>query len=1007
MTAHQQHPNEPTENVGNGNDVIELIPTEELQGGQIVSIWFYSFKSKSMTIKFNDRCQNKLIDSIPVDLGDVKQMCKGFCDILQSNGIAEEYIINLENMLIANNPRITEFYTRKEIEQITEGQRRKRERIDKLRNTPPRQVSVAQALMMSEGANVRIKGTFVGGSVKVENMYIRIGFRCGTCDKITMLQDYGESRPIFASEIPSTLQPKSLHKYVCKEGCYQTFGRSQHAETISARRVELRDTEASGDPPNIDVILFNDYALNTEYTEQVIVTGSIQRVNIKGKDLTHIFVGLGTDGPTTGGFDPVDYTNKKESVKIEDADKEEMQQFVDQCNGAVLDELVKKVVPGHIGDDEAKKGLLICAANTGIDSVRMKRRINMLFLGETGNDKSGLAREGIRIVQGSKFASAADSTTNSLICVVDGETGHYRYGPLLTANGAICVVDEIGVMLKEEQKRLQSLMQEGCVNFGRFGFTRPLEGSSAVILTSNPDSISGTFRSPDKIDPNDFPFLGAFKNRIDLIFIFRTNRDPEHLRKYALSKTKNMDDYHKLLEEEGYNYQYLMKHIMYAKTFDPKFSEAAEFMINQYFVDIMSWKSPTDITAERNETSNRLWETLRNIAYGIARLKFKYTVDAIDAKEAIEIYNNQLKIWSQITNTHTPSDPHDNAYQKMVDLLRDKTKCQTNELLPFTFIDLLQEVCKNDIDVDTFTKRIHKRGERDWDVRTNAKIRRIHEKFTKESRDKRIKIVNVSPLTLTWCENGQGQQTLSTTKEPSQQDSHKTTSGGCGGVPNRGESDRSVRCDPGKNPNEKIANRSNNTNNNSGAYTNPNNNSNNFSMDGKQAIIPITPITFGTSTCPNGTDPNDDTRNNRIYELNKEGRSYREIAKLMNIGKSTVQRILKKRLPEGSAGDIDSDKSYQQLNDFFDKKSDISDHSLEQSPCHLIIGSRTEEINGTVYDADENPTDATYTNIVYYCKLHAELGSTFLGEIELHCREKEPENHKAEILKALGLEQNG
>ena len=97
---------------------------------------------------------------------------------------------------------------------------------------------------------------------------------------------------------------------------------------------------------------------------------------------------------------------------------------------------------------------------------------------------------------------------------------------------------------------------------------------------------------------------------------------------------------------------------------------------------------------------------------------------------------------------------------------------------------------------------------------------------------------------------------------------------------------------------------------------------------------------------------------------------------------------------------ITSDISYQQLN-FFDNKSDSN--SLEQSPCYPIIGSRTEDIGGSVGDADGNLTDVTYTNTVYYCKIHPDLGSTFLGEIELHCIEKEPDIHKAEILRILGL----
>ena len=52
----------------------------------------------------------------------------------------------------------------------------------------------------------------------------------------------------------------------------------------------------------------------------------------------------------------------------------------------------------------------------------------------------------------------------------------------------------------------------------------------------------------------------------------------------------------------------------------------------------------------------------------------------------------------------------------------------------------------------------------------------------------------------------------------------------------------------------------------------------------------------------------------------------------------------------------------------------LGDDSIEESPCYYIIGTRSGEIS---------------TDIVYYCKLHPDLGSTFLTEIEFHCQ-KEP-----------------
>jgi MCM AAA-lid domain len=56
-------------------------------------------------------------------------------------------------------------------------------------------------------------------------------------------------------------------------------------------------------------------------------------------------------------------------------------------------------------------------------------------------------------------------------------------------------------------------------------------------------------------------------------------------------------------------------------------------------------------------------------------------------------------------------------------------------------------------------------------------------------------------------------------------------------------------------------------------------------------------------------------------------------------------------------------------------------HSLEQSPCNPVIIVKGEGM--------------------YFCKLHPDVESTHLQTIEHHCKYKDPELHKAEILRLL------
>jgi hypothetical protein len=166
-------------------------------------------------------------------------MVEGFRNILENNGIAEEHITMLENILISNNPRITAFYARRTIEQTTEGQRRKKERVDKLRNALPREVSVAQALMIREaGTNVRVTGKLIGRLV-VENMVEIAAFRCANCDEWNILEDYRDTRPRLQSEMPSDFESKNLHKKMCRICLGNKIPHMSDHKYIPARSVEL------------------------------------------------------------------------------------------------------------------------------------------------------------------------------------------------------------------------------------------------------------------------------------------------------------------------------------------------------------------------------------------------------------------------------------------------------------------------------------------------------------------------------------------------------------------------------------------------------------------------------------------------------------------------------------------------------------------------------------------------------------------------------------------------
>jgi hypothetical protein len=59
----------------------------------------------------------------------------------------------------------------------------------------------------------------------------------------------------------------------------------------------------------------------------------------------------------------------------------------------------------------------------------------------------------------------------------------------------------------------------------------------------------------------------------------------------------------------------------------------------------------------------------------------------------------------------------------------------------------------------------------------------------------------------------------------------------------------------------------------------------------------------------------------------------------------------------------------------------LPEHTVEQNPCYPIIGRNHN------------------SNRLYFCKLHPEIKSVSLDSIEHHCKYKDPDYHKSEILK--------
>ncbi len=560
--------------------------------------------------------------------------------------------------------------------------------------------NVPTALRMNSGSLEVRGGMICGISNKVEKMIVKVSFKCGQCDIINEVYSY--PRPRFAYEIPS----KSSKPTKCAS-CNDNSFRDYEYQVVNALQIELQDLDTFSDLERLPVILFDDNTTNVSTGEQVVVTGSIQKIRKNDRLLPFLFASS------------IRYHNRKELI-ITPQDVEEIKNFANG-KGDVIDLLVSKFAPSVIGYEHVKKGLLLCAANSGKDSISRRLRINALLIGETGLDKSAFLRAETEIVPNSKYCSTLNSSIRSLIAVVTQENEHYmlRVGPVPAASGAICAINEIGRMNYDDQAGFLDAMQEGKIPFGKYGFNITLDGSATFIMSANPTNNS-SWRNAEKIDLNEVPLISPLRDRFDLLFVFRTPRDRDVITNYAFKKTDPHMMSDKLYEEEEKNHDFIKKYILDCKKIHPTLSEEARIMLCEYYSSIAV-----------NFGSPRILDGLIRISHAWARLRQKDVIDCEDVKEVMEFYNVVLQQLSE--SVTIPKNPFDLTVEEITNIV-------LNSEYPYDFMEAAKRACKTNESVARYI------GD-NFSVEHNKKLRRVRDRFA-EGIDNRIVILNLKPLAL-------------------------------------------------------------------------------------------------------------------------------------------------------------------------------------------------------------------------------------------------------------------
>ncbi|MGC2572157.1 MAG: hypothetical protein WA364_11655, partial [Candidatus Nitrosopolaris sp.] len=371
-------------------------------------------------------------------------------------------------------------------------------------------ISVSEATRLLEGP-VNVTGKIVGMNV-VQPMISMLHIQCSECSASPSPIDY-TSKPVWKSPIK-----EHSRSYFCE--CKGNTVIITDYEYIASLEIQIQDIEKVNNIEQLTAILFEQDTEGIQFNDIVILKGNLYVVrkydNSSNRLQSILFV------------ESIEKQSKDEEIENTDMNIEGFKQFAkesreDEKDTSLIDELVSKAAPLTVGNDLAKKAMLIVAVNAGLpnDPTRLPKRIrsHVGLIGDPGLAKTQLLHQFAELVPGSRVESMQSGTPVSMTVYVDKEENGQRTmrpGPVVLASGAILGLNEFGQMKNiEDNKYFTDSAEEGSFTVTKHGFNIHVTAHPSFIWTANP--VSGRWKNPDVIDIVEFPVLAQWSDRMDFI----------------------------------------------------------------------------------------------------------------------------------------------------------------------------------------------------------------------------------------------------------------------------------------------------------------------------------------------------------------------------------------------------------------------------------------------------------------------------------------------------------
>lgn len=310
-----------------------------------------------------------------------------------------------------------------------------------------------------------------------------------------------------------------------------------------------------------------------------------------------------------------------------------------------LKQLSDSINPGIIGRDMEKKALILSVIGAypkmtkkGLD----RGRISIMMIGDASTGKSQLMQALGKKHYKAIYRACERMTEAGLVGggEKDELTGIWslRAGLLPKANKGLALLDELDKMPRGVQKLLHTPMESGFCSINLIGNSVNLNSDCTIIVGANPKNsrFDQSKPLPPQINMSD-----TLISRFTLIIAMRDKIEEESDRGMVESIWEDNikeDDMSEYISDDMFR-----KYIKYSQQFNPKPTDKAKKIINDFYVEV---RQKTQVMKDGGEAIPIVMRQaigLKKLAEANARCRLSNELTEEDANSAIDLYRYSLK----------------------------------------------------------------------------------------------------------------------------------------------------------------------------------------------------------------------------------------------------------------------------------------------------------------------------------------------------------------------------